>query len=135
MRTNKPLSASAMVSARKKAVFRFLFLQLFLTLFVSLGIFYSAGCLYGYSFILGALTSILPSIYMAWRIFGYKGVRPAKDVVRSFYQGEAGKLAMTVVLLSLVFLLIKPLAAGAFFAGFGGAILSHWLSPIVLRNT
>ena len=110
-------------------------LQLFLTLFVSLGIFYIAGCLYGYSFILGALTSILPSIYMAWRIFGYRGVRPAKDVVRSFYRGEAGKLAMTVVLLSLVFLLIKPLAAGAFFAGFGGAILSHWLSPIVLRNT
>lgn len=135
MGTNKPLSASAIISARKKAVFRFLLLQLLLTLFVSLGIFYSAGCLYGYSFILGALTSILPSMFMAWRIFGYKGVRPAKEVVRSFYRGEAGKLAMTVVLLSLVFLLIKPLAAGAFFAGFGGAILSHWLSPIVLRNS
>ncbi|RBP85171.1 ATP synthase subunit I [Marinomonas rhizomae] len=135
METKKPLSASAIISAKKKAIFRFLLLQLLLTFLVSLGIFYVAGGLYGYSFILGALTSILPSVYMAWRIFGYKGTRPAKDVVRSFYRGEAGKLAMTVVLLSLVFLLVKPLAAGAFFAGFGGAILSHWLSPIVLRNT
>ena len=134
MEAKKPLSASAMISAKKKAVFRFLFLQLLLTFLISLGIFYAAGGLYGYSFILGALTSILPSIYMAWRIFGYKGTRPAKEVVRSFYRGEAGKLAMTAVLLSLVFILIKPLSAGAFFAGFGYAILSHWLSPIVLKH-
>lgn len=134
MGTNKPLSASAIISAKKKAVFRFLFLQLLLTLLISLGIFYAAGGLYGYSFIIGALTSILPSVYMAWRIFGYKGTRPAKEVVRSFYRGEAGKLAMTAILLSLVFILIKPLAAGAFFAGFGCAILSHWLSPIVLKH-
>ena len=134
METNKPLSAREIISAKKKAVLRFLFLQLLLTLLISLGIFYAAGGLYGYSFILGALTSILPSIYMAWRIFGYKGTRPAKEVVRSFYRGEAGKLAMTAVLLSLVFILIKPLSAGAFFAGFGYAILSHWLSPIVLKH-
>jgi ATP synthase protein I len=134
MGISKPLSASAIISAKKKAVFRFLYLQIFLIFFVSLGIFYVSGGLYGYSFLLGAMTSILPSVYMAWRIFGYKGTRPAKDVVRSFYRGEAGKLAMTAVLLSLVFLLIKPLAAEAFFAGFGLAILSHWLSPIVLKH-
>ncbi|MFQ3186644.1 ATP synthase subunit I [Marinomonas primoryensis] len=134
METNKPLSASAIISARKKAVFRFLLLQLFLTFFVSLGIFYIAGCLYGYSFILGASTSLIPSIYMAWRIFGYKGTRQAKEVVRSFYRGESGKLVLTAVLVSLVFLLIKPLAAEVFFAGFCFAILSHWLSPILLKH-
>jgi ATP synthase protein I len=134
METNKPLSASAIISARKKAVFRFLLLQLFLTFFVSLGIFYIAGCLYGYSFILGASTSLIPSIYMAWRIFGYKGTRQAKEVVRSFYRGESGKLVLTAVLMSLVFLLIKPLAAEVFFAGFCFAILSHWLSPILLKH-
>ncbi|MFQ3187433.1 MAG: ATP synthase protein I, partial [Marinomonas primoryensis] len=106
METNKPLSASAIISARKKAVFRFLLLQLFLTFFVSLGIFFIAGCLYGYSFILGASTSLIPSFYMAWRIFGYKGTRQAKEVVRSFYRGESGKLVLTAVLMSLVFLLI-----------------------------
>ena len=134
MGTNKPLSASAQLSAKKKAIMRFLLLQLLFTFLFFLGIFYIAGGLYGYSFILGALSSILPSIYMAWRVFGYKGTRPAKEVVNAFYRGEAGKLAMTAVLLSLVFLLVKPLSAVAFFAGFGGAILRHWLSPIVLRK-
>lgn len=134
MGVNKPLSASAIISAKKQAVFRFILLQCLFTIFISLGIFYIAGSLIWYSFLLGAWTSILPSVYMAWRIFGYKGTRPAKDVVRSFYRGETGKLVITAILLSLVFLLIKPLSAEAFFAGFGIAILSHWLSPIVLKQ-
>jgi len=133
MEVNKPLSASAMISARKRAIFRFVLLQFLLTIFISLGIFYITDGLKGYSFLLGSLCSVLPSLYMAWRIFGYKGVRSAKSVVRSFYRGEAGKLVMTAVLLSLVFLLIKPLSVEAFFAGFGFAILSHWLSPILLK--
>ncbi|TYL49316.1 ATP synthase subunit I [Marinomonas sp. IMCC 4694] len=134
MEAKKPLSARALLSAKKKAVFRFILLQFLLIFLISLGIIYSAGGLYGYSFILGACASLVPSIYMAWRVFSYKGTRPAKDVIRSFYRGEAGKLVMTAMLLSLIFLLVKPLAADVFFAGFGIAILSHWLSPIVLKH-
>ncbi|AEF56549.1 ATP synthase subunit I [Marinomonas posidonica] len=134
MGNQKPRRASEILSAKKKAVLRFLLLQVFLSIFTALGIFFIAGGLYGYSFILGALSSIIPSMFMAWRMFGKKGTQPAKEMVRTFYRGEASKLAMTVCLLSLVFLLIKPLSAGAFFAGFGIAILSHWLSPILLRN-
>lgn len=133
MESKKPLSASAIVSAKKKAVFRFLLLQIFLTIFASLGIFYIFGGLYGYSFLLGALASILPNMYMAWRVFGHKGVLSAKEVVKSFYRGEAGKLVITALLLSLVFIFVQPLAAGSFFIGFGLAILSHWLSPVVIR--
>ncbi|RBO86259.1 ATP synthase subunit I [Marinomonas aquiplantarum] len=134
MGNQKPRRASEILSAKKKAVLRFLLLQVFFSIFTALGIFFIAGGLYGYSFILGALSSIIPSMFMAWRMFGKKGTQPAKEMVRTFYRGEASKLAMTVCLLSLVFLLIKPLSAGAFFAGFGIAILSHWLSPILLRN-
>lgn len=71
---------------------------------------------------------------MAWRVFSHKGIRPAKDVVRSFYRGEAGKLVLTALILSLIFILVKPLSAECFFAGFGVAILSHWLSPILLKQ-
>lgn len=134
MTNKKPLSATALLLAKKQSVMRFIFLQILFVFFISLGIFFFIGGLYGYSFVLGALCSIGPSIYMAWRVFGYRGTRPAKDVVRAFYRGEAGKLVLTAVLLSLVFLLIKPLAAGSFFAGFGIAILSHWLSPFVLNK-
>ena len=134
MGANKPLSASALISAKKQAVFRFILLQFLLTTLISLGIFYIAGGLSSYSFLLGAFVSLCPSLYMAFRVFGHKKIRPAKEVVRSFYRGEAGKLVMTAVLLSLVFLLIKPLSAEYFFAGFGTAILSHWLSPFLLKN-
>ncbi|UTV99545.1 ATP synthase subunit I [Marinomonas rhizomae] len=133
METKKPLSASAIISAKKKAIFHFLQLQIFLIFFVSLGIFYFSGGLSGYSFLLGAFSSILPNIYMAWRVFGHKRILPAKEVVKSFYRGEAGKLVITALLLSLVFILVKPLAAGSFFIGFGLAILSHWLSPAFIR--
>ncbi|MEL0635283.1 MULTISPECIES: ATP synthase subunit I [Marinomonas] len=134
MNDRKPLSATALLIAKKQSVFRFIFLQILCLFFISLGIIFFTSGLYWYSFVLGALCSIVPSVYMAWRVFGYKGTRPAKDVMRAFYRGEAGKLVLTAVLLSLVFLIIKPLAAGVFFAGFGIAILSHWLSPIVLNK-
>ncbi|MDB4836893.1 ATP synthase subunit I [Marinomonas sp.] len=134
MDTNKPLSSSAIIGAKKRAICRFILLQCCLILIISVGIILFFGLLQWYSFISGAMASILPSTYMAWRIFGHKGTRPAKEVINSFYRGEAGKLAITAILLALAFLLIKPLSAGAFFAGFGIAILSHWLSPIVLKN-
>lgn len=134
MKATKPLRASEIVTARRKAVYRFIFLQLLLVLFVSLGIFYVLGCLSGYSFLLGALTSIVPSVYMAWRVFGRKKVMPAREAVKSFYRGEAGKLVLTALLLSLVFIFVEPLAAGSFFAGFVLAILSHWLSPFILKQ-
>ena len=134
MGQNKPLSASEIIRTKKQAIFRFILLQCLLSILISVGIYLFAGGLNSYSFLLGAFCSLVPSVYMAWRIFGHKGVRPAKEVVRSFYRGEAGKLVMTVVLLSLVFLLIKPLSAGYFFSGFGFAILSHWLSPVLLKH-
>ncbi|MGB5998735.1 ATP synthase subunit I [Marinomonas sp.] len=134
MTNKKPLTATALLLAKKQSVIRFIFLQILFVFFISLGIFCFLSGLYGYSFVLGALCSLVPNIYMAWRVFGYRGTRPAKDVVRAFYKGETGKLVLTAVLLSLVFLFIKPLAAGSFFAGFGIAILSHWLSPFVLNK-
>ncbi|BFM50139.1 ATP synthase subunit I [Marinomonas sp. THO17] len=134
MSLNKPLSTTEILNAKKKAVMGFLRWQLFLSLMITMGIFLALGGLYGYSFFAGALCSLIPSYLMAWRVFGGKGTRPAKEMVRTFYRGEASKLVLTAVLLSLVFLLIKPLSASAFFAGFGLAILSHWLSPLMLRN-
>lgn len=134
MNKGKPLSATALIAAKKRSVFRFISMQVICIIVISLAVFFTVGRLAGFSFFLGGFCSVLPSVYMGWRVFGYKGTRPAQDVVKTFYRGEAGKLAMTVVLLSLVFLLVKPLAAGVFFAGFGIAILSHWLSPLMLNK-
>ncbi|WP_460756408.1 ATP synthase subunit I [Marinomonas epiphytica] len=131
---SKPLSSSLLLRAKKRAVFGFIFLQSLLLIVVTLGIWLFSTTTNAYSFLLGGGVSVIPSIYMAWRVFGHKGARPARDVVKSFYRGEAGKLVLTAVLLSLVFVYIKPLTAGYFFAGFGFVILSHWLSPILLKR-
>lgn len=133
MAHGKPLKASALLAAKKRAVFRFIALQLALVFFLSVGIYLVYGGLYAYSFLLGAMASVIPNLYMAWRVFGHAGTRAAKDVVRSFYRGEAGKLVLTALILTAIFIFIKPLAAGALFIGFGIAILSHWLSPLLLK--
>ncbi|CUB03663.1 ATP synthase subunit I [Marinomonas fungiae] len=133
MAHSKPLKASALLAAKKRAVFRFIAIQLVLVFCLSAGIYVIYDGLYAYSFLAGALASVLPSFYMAWRVFGHAGTRAAKDVVKSFYRGEAGKLVLTAILLAAVFILLKPIAPGALFAGFGIAILSHWLSPLLLK--
>ena len=133
MAHTKPLKASALLAAKTRAVFRFIATQLVLVFCLSVGIYMIYDGLHAYSFLAGALASVLPSLYMAWRVFGHAGTRAAQDVVKSFYRGEAGKLVLTAILLSAVFIFIKPIAAGALFAGFGVAILSHWLSPLLLK--
>ncbi|MBM6550644.1 ATP synthase subunit I [Marinomonas ostreistagni] len=134
MASSKPLKASELLAARKRAVFRFVGLQVALAAGISVGIFFALSGLHAYSFFAGALASILPNLYMAWRVFGHAGTRAAKDVVRSFYRGESGKLVLTAILLSAVFIFIKPLVPGAVLAGFGVAVLSHWLSPLLLNK-
>ena len=134
MKNAKPLSSKELMKAKKLAIFRFIFLQFALACLITLVLWFSHGYLSAYSFLLGALTSIVPSVYLAYRVFGRSGLRPAQEIVKSFYRGEAGKIVLTAILLSLVFIWVKPLVIGAFFSGFGVAILSHWLSPAVIRH-
>lgn len=134
MVSNKPLSSKELIAAKKKSVFQFLFAQLLFAFCAAIIVWWCSDKVVSYSFLLGALSSILPSLYFAFRVFGKTGVRPAHEIVKSFYRGEAGKLVMTSIILSLVFILVKPLVAGAFFSGFGLAILSHWLTPAFIRH-
>jgi ATP synthase protein I len=134
MSNRKPKSASQLLAAKKKSVFLFIGLQSLLAIFVALGIFLLMGGLYAYSYLAGASAAIVPSIYMAWRVFGHAGTRAAKEVVRSFYRGEAGKLVLTALILAMMFIVIKPLSAGALLTGFAIAVLSHWLSPLFLKH-
>ena len=134
MTNNKPLSSKELVKAKKTAVFRFVFFQFVAASVISLLIYIANSELSAYSFFLGALASVIPSAYMAFRVFGGKKVRPAQEIAKSFYKGEAGKLIITAIMMSLIFSLIKPLAAGFFFAGFGLTVLSHWLSPFMLKH-
>ena len=76
------------------------------------------GTVVGYSALLGNLTAVVPNAFLALRLLAPRRDPGAKGLVRAAYVGEIGKLALTVLFFSLVFVLVRPLSAAALFAGF-----------------
>ena len=92
------------------------------------------GTVSGYSALLGGLTCVIPNAFLALRL-----VVPRRDpgpgaLVRAAYIGEVGKLALTVIMFTLAFTLVRPIAAGALFAGFIAAQLVT-LSGFLMRDS
>jgi len=48
----------------------------------------------------------------------------SRPLMHAAFTGELGKLALTVIMFTLIFTLVRPLAAGALFAGFIAAQLA-----------
>lgn len=90
-----------------------------------------SGASAGWSALLGGLICWLPSCWFAYRAFRYRGARAAMQIVRSFYAGEAGKMLLTAVLFTLVFVNFETVSAPALFAGFAGVQLVNWIVPLV----
>jgi ATP synthase protein I len=81
------------------------------------------GHVSGYSALLGGLTCVIPNAFLALRLVVSSRDPGASALVNAAYIGELGKLGLTVLMFSLVFTLVRPLAAGALFAGFIAAQL------------
>jgi ATP synthase protein I len=82
------------------------------------------GFVSGYSALLGGLTAVLPNGFLAARLMLPRRDAGAGALLRAAYLGELGKLALTVLMFGAVFLLVRPLAAVALFAGFIAAQLA-----------
>ena len=76
------------------------------------------GSVAGYSALLGSLTCVLPNAFLALRLAVPRRDPGAKALLRAAWVGEIGKLGLTVLMFSVVFLLVKPLSVAALFAGF-----------------
>ena len=76
------------------------------------------GQVAGYSALLGSLVAALPNGFLALRLSVPRRDPGAKSLIRAAYIGEIGKVALTVLLFSIVFVMVRPLAAGPFFATF-----------------
>jgi ATP synthase protein I len=74
------------------------------------------GWVAGYSVLLGSLTSVLPNAFLGLRIMAPR--RDPGALKRAAWTGEAGKIALTVLMFTLVFTQVEPLSAAAVFAGF-----------------
>ena len=90
-----------------------------------------SGIVEGYSALLGGLTCVIPNAFLALRLAVPRRDPGPEALVRAAYIGELGKLALTVLLFSMVFTLVRPLAAGPLFAGFIAAQLLTVLGFLV----
>jgi ATP synthase protein I len=93
------------------------------------------GPVAAWSALLGGLICWLPNCYFAFRAFRHKGARAAKKIVRSFYVGEAGKMAITVLLFAVVFTNVRPLHALALFAGYLAVQTLNWFVPLWVSHS
>jgi len=91
------------------------------------------GGVAGYSAMLGSLTCVIPNAFLATRIvLAHRDPGP-RALIRAAYTGELGKLALTVLMFSVVFVTVRPLAAWALFAGYIAAQLVT-LGGLLMRD-
>ena len=91
------------------------------------------GTVAGYSALLGSLVCVLPNAFLGLRL-----VVPCRDpgaLKRAAWIGELGKLALTVLLFTLVFTSVKPLTAAALFAGFIASQLAVFSGFLIRGDT
>ena len=91
------------------------------------------GHVAGYSALLGSLTCVIPNAFLALRLVVPRRDPGAGALIRAAYIGELGKLALTVLMFSIVFASVRPLSAAALFAGFIAAQLMT-VAGLLLRD-
>jgi len=91
------------------------------------------GHVAGYSALLGSLTCVIPNAFLALRLVVPRRDPGAGALIRAAYIGELGKLALTVLMFSIVFIMVRPLSAAALFAGFIAAQLMT-VAGLLLRD-
>jgi len=107
---------------------------------IPLGIFMLASLLFwqwqgelaGKSALLGGLIAFLPALYFSLKTLCFGQTNEARQIVRSFYQAEAGKLILAAALCALVFAKVKPVDAAALFAVFFCTQLSGSFAPFFM---
>ncbi|MCH7854097.1 MAG: ATP synthase subunit I [Proteobacteria bacterium] len=82
------------------------------------------GHVSGYSALLGGLTCVIPNAFLALRLVVPRRDPGAGALIGAAYVGELGKLALTVIMFTLIFTLVRSIAAGALFTGFIAAQLA-----------
>jgi ATP synthase protein I len=93
------------------------------------------GHVAGYSALLGSLTCVIPNAFLALRLVAPRRDPGARALIRAAYFGELGKLALTVLMFSIVFAFVRPLSAAALFAGFIAAQLVTFSGFLVRDDT
>lgn len=112
---------------------KLLLVQLGLCMALAMLLWGTNGHVSGYSALLGGLTCVIPNAFLALRLVVPRRDPGAKALLHAAYIGEIGKLALTLLMFSLVFTLVKPLAPLPLFAGFIACQLATF-SGLLMRD-
>lgn len=85
------------------------------------------------SALLGGMVYLIPNALFAIKLFKYQGARAAKQIVNSFYKGEAIKIGLSMLLFTAVFIWVKIIPL-AFFSAYILVLMTHWFAPLILVN-
>ena len=83
----------------------------------------------GYSALLGAAAAVLPSFYFTLKAFAFAGARSTPRMVSAMQQGAGGKLILTAVIFTAVFVLIEPINITALIFTFVVMVLVNATGP------
>ena len=125
-RTRNPAhrpAPEAKISKSGNPVATILLVQLGTSVVLALLFWGIGGRIAGYSALLGGLTCVIPNAFLALRLVVPRRDPGAHGLLRAAYIGELGKIALTVLMFSLVFTLVRPISAMPLFTGFIGATL------------
>ena len=89
-----------------------------------------AGVVAAYSSLLGSLAVYIPGLLFTVAVMRKMGGDSAV-FLRTAALAEFGKLGLTAVLCAVVFIWVKPLAAGFFFLGMMGVLIAGWIGLAV----
>lgn len=92
-----------------------------------------AGPVAGYSSLFGSLAAYLPGLLFTVVVMRKMGGDSAA-FLRAAAIAEFGKLALTGVLCAVVFIWVKPLAAGFFFLGMAGVLVANGIGLALARK-
>ncbi len=129
---SKQLTASGSGAQLRKPPLKRVFAAQFLVLLmISAGLYLLLDNTTALSAWFGGLTALLPNIYFAHRAFRFSGARAATLVVRSFYQGEAGKVLLTAILFAGVFILLRPISIEVLFLVYVLMMALNWVLALI----
>jgi F0F1-type ATP synthase assembly protein I len=94
---------------------------------------YLASPVAAYSSLFGSLSVYLPGLLFTFLVMRKMGGDSAV-FLRTAAVAEFGKLTLTGVLCAVVFIWVKPLAAGFFFLGMIGVLAANWIGLALARE-
>ena len=116
-----------------RGVTRLLAVQLITTLILAVLCLLFLNVNAGVSAAFGGLVCVIPNVYFAKKLFKHQGARAVRQIVTSFYVGEALKIILTMGLFTIILVLLR-INPPVFFGSYITVLMTHWFAPWIISN-